>query len=204
MTSENWDRRYGEAAEGRELVWSPGPNRLVATLVEGLDPGTAIDLGAGEGRHAIWLAGRGWSVTAVDFSSVGLEQARALAGPGAERIDWVHADVTTWRPATPVDLVLVAYLHLRQASLRALFADLPSWVAPGGMLLVLGHDLENLRDGVGGPQDPDVLYSPELLALAADGLDIERCESVSRDVEKDGHVVRAVDTLLTARRRGGR
>lgn len=202
VTAQDWDHRYAEAARERATVWSPGPNRLVDELLADQSPGTAIDLGAGEGRHALWLAGRGWTVTAVDFSSVGLDQGRALVENGPGRVEWVVADVTDWAPDGPVDLVLVAYLHLPSESLVELLRRLPGWVAPGGTLLVLGHDRDNLERGIGGPPNPDVLYAPALLEDVVRGSDLEvdRCEQVLRPVEKGGQRADAIDTLLLAHR----
>src|SRR3954447_21569215 len=113
MRATEWDRRYAEQQQ-----WSSGPNALVAELLAGLPPGDAVDLAAGEGRHALWLAGLGWRVTAVDFSEVGL--ARGRAQPGADRVSWVTADVLAWTaPPGSVDLVLVAYLHLDEEEMVA-------------------------------------------------------------------------------------
>ena len=188
-----WDERYSAP----ERVWSSGPNEHVAGIVAPFAPGTAVDLGAGEGRHAIWLAERGWQVTAVDFSDVGLDRGRREA---AERsvhglISWVPADVTTWAPpgGNTFDLVLVAYLHLPED----VFTAAASWVAPGGHLVVVGHALRNLTDGVGGPQDPALLHSPEQLRGKAAGLDILRCEEVERATDTGGL---AIDVVLVARR----
>lgn len=202
MTAQDWDRRYADAARDRGLVWSPGPNRTIEELLADRSPGSAIDLGAGEGRHARWLAERGWAVTAVDFSEVGLEQGRSLTGDGPGRVEWVTADATDWSPEAPVDLVLVAYLHLPSAALIGVLRRLPDWVAPGGTLLVLGHDRDNLTRGVGGPPDPDVLYTPALLEESVRGsaLHVDRCEQVRRPVEKDGRRADAIDTVLLAHR----
>lgn len=202
MTAHDWDRRYADAARERGLVWSPGPNRTIEELLGDRPAGTAVDLGAGEGRHALWLAARGWTVTAVDFSQVGLDQGRAVAGDGPGRVEWITADVTAWVPEAPVDLVLVAYLHLPSESLTTVLRRLPGWVAPGGILLVLGHDRDNVERGVGGPPNPDVLYTPALLeeSVAGSGLHVDRCEQVLRPVEKDGRRADAIDTLLLAHR----
>lgn len=206
VTAQDWDRRYADAARERGLVWSPGPNHTVEEILAERPPSTAVDLGAGEGRHALWLASRGWTVTAVDFSGAGLEQGRALEPDGPGHVDWVHADATAWEPAQPVDLVLVAYLHLASGPLRDMLGRLPGWVDAGGALLVLGHDRENVERGVGGPPDPDVLYSTSLLeaSVQGSGLHVERCEQVPRAVEKDGRRADAIDTLLLARRARGR
>ncbi|KAB7739798.1 methyltransferase domain-containing protein [Nostocoides sp. F2B08] len=188
-----WNERYGAA----ERVWSSGPNEHVAEIVGSMAPGTALDLGAGEGRHAIWLAESGWTATAVDFAEIGLDRGRHEAeqrGLG-DRLTWVTADVTTWAPAegTEYDLVLVAYLHLPED----VFGRAATWVAPGGHLVVVGHALRNLTEGVGGPQDPAILNTPDQLREKARGLQILRCEEVERTTT-DGAT--AIDVALVARR----
>ena len=190
MQAADWDARYAERQQ-----WSAEPNALVAELLADLPPGEAVDLAAGEGRHALWLAGRGWRVTAVDFSATGLERGRSR--PGAERVTWVTADVLTWTPShANQDLVLVAYLHLPQADTLALLRRAVGWLRPGGRLLVLGHDLENLDRGVGGPQEPAILHSVERLAPVAALLDVARFEQVPRPTPAGT----ALDTLLRGRR----
>jgi SAM-dependent methyltransferase len=190
VRADDWDQRY---ADGQQ--WSSEPNALVAELLRGLPPGDAVDLAAGEGRHALWLAGLGWRVTAVDFSAVGLR--RGAAQPGAERIDWVTADVTTWTaPPASQDLVVVAYLHLSQDDTVAVLTRAVGWLRPGGRLLVLGHDVANIDSGVGGPQEPTILHSVERLAPVAELLTVDRLEQVRRETPAGT----ALDTLLWGRR----
>jgi SAM-dependent methyltransferase len=192
MRAEEWDERYAERQQ-----WSTEPNALVAELLTDLPAGDAVDLAAGEGRHALWLAGRGWRVTAVDFSDIGLSRGRT--GPGADRVSWVTADVTTWsaEPAS-ADLVLVAYLHLPEGETTDLLRRAVSWLRPGGRLLVLGHDVDNLTGGVGGPQEAAILHSVERLAPVAALLEVDRLERVRRQTP-DGT---ALDTLLWGRGTG--
>ncbi|SNS33629.1 Methyltransferase domain-containing protein [Geodermatophilus pulveris] len=192
MRAADWDARYAAQQQ-----WSAEPNALVADLLADLPPGVAVDLAAGEGRHALWLAGRGWRVTAVDFSAAGL--ARGRARPGAHRVTWVTADVLHWEaaPGSP-DLVLVAYLHLPEADTAALLHRAVGWLRPGGRLLVLGHDADNVAHGVGGPQDPAILYSTGRLAPVAALLDVDRLEQVRRETPAGT----ALDTLLWGRRPG--
>ncbi len=116
MDAAGWDERYAAS----ELVWSAEPNRFVAEVCADLAPGRALDLAAGEGRNAIWLAQRGWTVTATDFSAVGLDKGRRLADHAgvAERIAWVAADATTTDWPAEFDLVVVAYLQLVEAERR--------------------------------------------------------------------------------------
>jgi SAM-dependent methyltransferase len=190
VRAEDWDQRYADRQQ-----WSTEPNALVAELLAGLPPGDAVDLAAGEGRHALWLAGRGWRVTAVDFSAVGLD--RGVAQPGAEQVTWVTADVTTWTaPPASVDLVVVAYLHLPEADTVDLLTRAVGWLRPGGRLLVLGHDVDNIASGVGGPQEPAILHSVERLAPVADLLAVDRLEQVRRETPAGT----ALDTLLWGRR----
>jgi SAM-dependent methyltransferase len=186
----HWDARY---AESRRL-WSAEPNATVAEIVGPLPPGAAVDVGTGEGRHAVWLAALGWDVTAVDFSSVGVDKGRREADARALHVDWVVADAREWTPpaGTAYDLVLVAFLHLEGDVL----SRAGGWLAPGGRLVVLGHALRNLTDGVGGPQDPRLLHTEEQLRKAADGLVVERVGEVPRTTPEG----EAIDIALVARR----
>ena len=178
MDAARWDERYAAA----DLVWSAEPNRFVAEALTDLPPGRALDLAAGEGRNAIWLARRGWDVTAADFSRVALDKGRRLAGEVSLR--WVCIDVTQWDEPASYDLVVMAYLQVpaadRRASVQAGYAAL----RPGGTLFVVGHDSLNLTEGTGGPQDPDVLYTAEdvLADLAGEEFETLRAERVERPV----------------------
>lgn len=187
-----WDERY--AASDR--VWSAEPNAEVERILRSWPAGAALDLGAGEGRHAIWLAERGWRVTAVDFSSVGLDKGREEARRRDLSVSWVVADVLTWAPpaGTRFDLVLAAYLHLPEDVL----SRAGTWLAPGGSLVVVGHSLRNLTEGVGGPSDPNLLHTLDQLRSAAGGLDVHRCEEIIRPTV-DGD---AIDAVLVATRPG--
>jgi SAM-dependent methyltransferase len=192
MRAKDWDERYAERQQ-----WSAEPNAQIADLLAGLPPGDAVDLAAGEGRHALWLAGLGWHATAVDFSDLGL--ARGRAQPGADRVTWVTADVANWSTEpVSLDLVLVAYLHLPQTETAALLTRAVSWLRPGGRLLVLGHDVENVTAGVGGPQEPAILHSVDRLAPVAALLEVDRLEQVRRETPAGT----ALDTLLWGRRPG--
>jgi len=193
MDAEGWNRRYAEA----ELVWSAGPNRFVEAELADLPPGRAVDLAAGEGRNAIWLASRGWRVTAVDFSAVALDKGRRLAAARGVSVTWELADLATYQPPAS-DLVLIAYLHLPPDLWSQVLARAVVAVAPGGTLLVVGHDLANLTEGVGGPQDASRLYTAEGVAAALDGLDVQRAEQVRRPVPDTPRA--AIDTLVRARR----
>ncbi|MBC2932849.1 bifunctional 2-polyprenyl-6-hydroxyphenol methylase/3-demethylubiquinol 3-O-methyltransferase UbiG [Nocardioides sp. zg-1228] len=178
MDAQAWDERYAAS----ELVWSREPNRLVAAELADLPPGTAVDLGAGEGRNAIWLASHGWSATAVDFSQVALDKGARLA-EGLD-VTWVCADATTWQPPAPVDLVVVAYLQLPAADRRRAVRNAVTMLRPGGTFLLVAHDSTNLTEGTGGPQDPAVLMTAADVVDDLSGLDVEvvRAERVDRAV----------------------
>jgi SAM-dependent methyltransferase len=195
MQREDWDRRYADS----EFLWSMEPNRFVVRELGDLPPGRALDLACGEGRNAVWLAERGWQVTAVDFSQVGLQKARQLAEARGVTVDWVLADVREYQPENGAYLlVLVTYLQIPPVERAAVLLDACSALGPGGVLLVIGHDLANLSDGVGGPQDPALLYTPEAIAAELSGLLVQRAERVRRPVEVDGQTQDAIDTLVRA------
>ena len=202
MDRHDWDRRYSAT----DLVWTAEPNRWLVAEAAGLPPGRALDLGCGEGRNAVWLARQGWQVTAVDFSPVALAKGRRLAaGSGGPAVDWVEADVRTYRPEPAAyDLVLLAYVHLPEPDRGAVHRAAARAVAPGGVLLVVGHDTTNLRDGVGGPQDPAVLFTPADVVdnlASVDGLEVERAERVLRPVPMPDGERQAVDALVRVHRR---
>ena len=197
MDQHGWDERYGAG----ELVWGAGPNRFLVDEVTDLRPGTALDVACGEGRNAIWLASVGWQVVGVDFSPVGLEKARRLATQQGVTVDWVQADLTTWEPPCTYDLVAVMYLHLPRDLRHNVLARMARAVAPGGTLLVVAHDLSNLSEGFGGPQDPAVLYGPDdVLGDVGSLLMIERAGRVRRPVTTPEGEAIAIDVLVRARR----
>lgn len=180
MDAGAWDARYAAA----EQVWSIEPNQFVASELAELPAGTAIDLASGEGRNAIWLAERDWTVTGIDFSEVAVERARRTAGD--REVTWVVGDALTVE-LPEADLAVLAYLQLppeqRRTAVRRAFAALRR----GGTLLVVAHDSTNLTEGTGGPQDPTVLYTAEdvLADLESEELTVERAERVARRVTED-------------------
>jgi len=195
MEADDWNRRYGAA----ELIWTAQANRALMAETETLQPSRALDVGCGEGRNAVWLATKGWAVTGVDFSTVGLEKARQLAEAQAVEVEWVPADLRTYHPARQdYDLVIVLYLHLGAEDRRAVYGTAASALAPGGTMVVLGHDASNLTDGYGGPQDPAVLFTPDDVVDDLAGLSIVRAERVLRRVPTDAGERVAVDALVRA------
>ena len=198
--ADMWDRRYSAP----DLVWGAGPNRRLVTEVGGLPIGRALDLGAGEGRNALWLASLGWRVTAVDFSPVGISRLRDMAAERNLAVDAVVADLRRYEPPSDAfDLVILLYLQVPADLLDLVLARASRAVAPGGTLLLIGHDVENLDRGYGGPPDPAVLQSPEQVKAAiGDGLDIRVAQRVERRVDTPEGPRTAIDTLVRARRPG--
>ncbi len=197
MRAEEWDRRYEE----KPWLWRVEPNVFLVSEVGEMTPGRALDVACGEGRNAVWLAERGWQVDAVDFSQVAIERARELARQRGVEVNFTVADVTRYRPEPDAyDLVVILYLHLPPEQRRDVIARAREAVASGGTMLVIGHDLENLERGWGGPPDPEVHYTPDEIAFELEPLTIVKAERVVRAVETDEGVREAIDTLVRARR----
>lgn len=182
---DRWDERYA----ARELVWSAGPNALLARELIGLSPGGALDAGCGEGRNGLWLAEQGWQVTAVDFSAVGIDKGRQIAERRGLTLNWLVADVARDPlPDANYDLVIVLYLHTDPEERVLWLPRLINAVAPGGTFFYLGHDPSNITHGTGGPQDPDLLPSAEELSGYLAGFEIPTQAIQQRPVAEDpGH-----------------
>lgn len=197
MTSGDWDRRY----DTPDLIWSGEPNRFLREEAGDLPAGRALDLACGEGRNAVWLARRGWEVTAIDFSGVALAKAARLAAGHDVSLRLVEADLSEYVPEPgSADLVAVLYLHLDPVARTRVLARAAAAVAPGGVLLLVAHDLLNLTQGHGGPRDPAVLTTPEAVVAELPGLTIERAARVHRTVSTPDGDVQAIDTLVRASR----
>ncbi len=159
-----WEERYRSHAS----VWSGRPNAHLVAEVSGLAPGTAIDVGAGEGADAVWLARAGWRVTALEFSRTALARGAAQGVPG---IEWVQGDARTFTPPPAgYDLVTSSFVHLPTGQFAEYFARLVAMVAPGGTLLVGNHHPDDLANGVPRPPHPDLFVTAEeMAALLPDG-----------------------------------
>jgi SAM-dependent methyltransferase len=198
VDATTWDDRYRDA----ELVWSADPNMFVEQHCRDLPVGRSIDLAAGEGRNAIWLAERGWDATAVDYSPVAIDKARQIADRRDVTITTEVADLAGYVP-TPggYDLVVIAYLQLVDAELTPIVQRAAEAVAPGGKLVLVSHDLSNLESGYGGPQHPAVLTTPDqVVAALGDRLTVELAEVAERHVQTDDGERVALDTVVVAHR----
>lgn len=199
MDAAAWDEKYAR----RELVYGSPPNATLVELATSLPRGRALDLAAGQGRNALWLATRGWIVDAVDFSSVALTRAKEIADASPksvrDRLTWVHADVTNLAPDPNYDLVLIFYLHLNELDRQKAISAAITALKPDGILMILGHHRHSVGTGVGGPQDPEILYTPEELASdIGDRLRVVTSETRRRETAAGT----ALDSLLLASKSG--
>ncbi|AVH20889.1 class I SAM-dependent methyltransferase [Nocardia cyriacigeorgica] len=157
MDQQFWDEMYGS----REQLFSGLPNDVLVAEVSGLAPGQALDVGCGEGADARWLAEQGWKVTAVDVSRVALERAAATS----DEVAWSHADLTAVPPPpASFDLVSAHYFPIELEPDHATIRGLIDAVAPGGTLLVVGHDPADFPPDHDHGFDPRDYYQPEQVA----------------------------------------
>jgi SAM-dependent methyltransferase len=192
---EDWDKRYAEV----ENLWSAKPNRFLVAEVAELPPGRALDLACGEGQNAIWLASLGWRVVGVDYSPVAIDKARARAAREDVDVEFVCSDLLEYAPAPEsFDLVLVLYLHLPAAERHVVLDRAVKGLAAGGTFVLVGHDLLNATEGVGGPSDDSILYTPDEIVADLDELRVEKAERVLRDVADADRP--AIDALVRAQR----
>lgn len=143
-----WDQMWqGDRAES---MGTSQPNPHLVEQVSDLTPGTALDAGCGAGAEAIWLAARGWQVTAADIAVAALDRAAARADTGgvAGSVQWVLADLSVWNPDTRYDLVTTHYAHPAMPQLE-FYDRIASWVAPMGTLLIVGHLHRDAAEGDG-------------------------------------------------------
>jgi SAM-dependent methyltransferase len=153
----------------------------------------AVDLASGSGRHALWLAAHGWQVTAVDFSRAAVERGREQGAAAGVSVDWRVADALDWAPDTPVQLVLVAFFQLPADQLRQVLRRAATWLTPDGSLLYVGHAMDNLAHGTGGPPRPEVLATVGDLAGVGEGYEIRALGHVRRPVPEHRD---AIDIVL--------
>ncbi|WP_017591501.1 class I SAM-dependent methyltransferase [Nocardiopsis potens] len=203
--AEFWDEMY----LAKDAVWSGRPNQTLVQEAAGLEPGRALDVGAGEGADAVWLARQGWKVTAADVSEVALERAAGHAAAAgaevAEAIDWWRVDMLEAAPAPAgYDLVSAFFFHVEPGPRAKVLDRLAAAVAPGGTLLFVGHDPSHV-ELVGGDRPPlELFFTAEEIAA---GLDPGEWEVVTAEkrtrpaaVGGEGHV-HTTDVVLRARRR---
>jgi 2-polyprenyl-3-methyl-5-hydroxy-6-metoxy-1,4-benzoquinol methylase len=190
-----WNQRYTQNGS----VWGAAPNQFVADRLADLEPCRILDLGCGQGRNAIWLAGRGHAVTAVDVSDVAIQQATELAADAGVTVEFVAADLGAWEPQEAAfDLVLLAYIQAPAPIREELHRKAARALAPGGSVFLIAHHKENLEHGIGGPPSLEVLFDEEEIAGDFVGFVIEENTRVLRPVVDGGGD--AIDLLFVARK----
>jgi SAM-dependent methyltransferase len=205
LGADFWNERYASAP----AIWSGRPNPQLITEATRLSPGRALDVGAGEGADAIWLAQQGWTVTAVDISSIALrraaDHARAAGDDVAARIAFEERDFTAWAPAVgSFDLVSAQFIHVPPDRRDGLNRALAAAVAPGGVLLIVGHHPLDLETGLRRPSRADLLFTAEDVVGVLDPVEWEILATEARPriaAGPDGADVPVHDAVLLARRR---
>ena len=195
-----WDRRYSD----RVQLWSGKPNGALVAEVAGLPPARVLDVGCGEGADAVWLASRGWHVTALEVSGVALERAAGHARDAGVTIRWVHAGLAEAAlPPASFDLVSAQYPSLLRTPDAAAERALLAAVAPGGVLLLVHHagmDTQQVHDN--GFDPADYVWPSMVAALLNDDWEVELDEERPRMAPDGGAGAHhADDVVLRARRR---
>lgn len=192
-----WDELHGE----REIE-SDDPDATLVAQVSRLVPGTVLDLACGSGTNAVWMASHGWRVTGVDWSPVALEKARTRASQAGVRAEWIQADLLEWTPPMEAfDLVTILFLHLVPEERRIAYPAAARAVAPGGHLLVIGHDMTH--DGP-GPEAERRFTAEELgaeISVTVPGMLVEEALVQGRGAGSGPGPVDAI--LRMTRERGG-
>ena len=194
-----WDERY----TGDDSIWSGQPNPQLVDLVTPLTAGTALDVGCGEGGDVIWLAQQGWRATGADFSANGLDRAARHAEQAgvADRTDWWQVDARTFEAAgREFDLVTTHFLHPPESGIVDVVRRLATAVAPGGHLLVVGHEPSRHHTQLTESHLKAMWFADDLLPGLPDGFEPVVVEQRPRSVVRDGERFDIADSTLLARR----
>ena len=195
----SWEERYA----GEERIWSGGPNPQLVAEVAGLTPGTALDVGCGEGGDVIWLAQQGWRVTGADFAANGLARAARHAEQAgvADRTDWWQVDARAFAAGgRSFDLVTSHFLHPPDAGMVEVTRRLADAVAPGGHLLVVGHAPSEVFTQLTAGQRRAMFLAEDLLPGLPAGFEALVVEQRPRTMTREGVPVDVHDSTLLARR----
>jgi len=195
----SWEERYS----GEERIWSGNPNAQLVAEVSGMTPGTALDVGCGEGCDVIWLARQGWRVTGADFSANGLARAARHAEEAkvADRTDWWQVDARTFAAdGRSYDLVTTHILHPPDGGMVEVTRLLTEAVAPGVHLLVVGHAPSEVFTQLTATQRSAMFLAEDLVPGLPHGFDARVIEQRPRTMTRDGVTVDVHDSTLLARR----
>jgi SAM-dependent methyltransferase len=185
---EKWNQRYLEGTHG-----TLPPDRLLIDAfdryIEPLfpDAGRALDIAGGTGRHAIFLAAKGWRVRLTDIAEAGIMNARKNAGSLASRIEFRVEDLTRFQGSDASYDVINVFFFLR----REMFGELIKALNPGGLLIYKGYTREQVRFG-GGPTNPEYLFGENELLHAFRELRVLHYAELIRDCGQAEFVGRKV------------
>ncbi|BCJ49033.1 hypothetical protein Asp14428_05080 [Actinoplanes sp. NBRC 14428] len=196
----SWDERYS----GAEKIWSGDPNPQLVAEAAKLAPGTALDVGCGEGGDVIWLARHGWTVTGADFSANGLARAARHAEQAgvAGRVDWWQVDARAFTAGDrSYDLVTSHFLHAPDGGMVDVTRRLTEAVAPGGHLLVVGHAPSDMFAHLTAAHRKAMFLAADLLPALPDTFEVLVAEQRPRTTVRDGVTYDIDDSTLLARRR---
>ena len=183
MDKAFWDSKYSVD----EYIYTKEVNRFVKESLSDLKPAKMIDLAGGEGRNTVFFAEKGWQAENIDLSSVGLEKCQRLAAERgvSDKVVTTNASALDFQSKlAPVDLGVCAYLQIPQADLEVALTGLVESISPGGVFFGVWHALENLKEGFGGPQNPEVLPSTQSMTALLSKLPLE----ISFVTNRDGQV----------------
>lgn len=199
MDSARWNERYRESAQD----WPHEPTALVAATAAALPIGTALDVACGTGRNAIYLAQQGWRVSALDFSAVAIEYARTRSAAEGVHVDWRVQDALAFRSEPRFDLIVICYLQIPVEQMIGVVRAAEQALHPGGTLLVVAHDRDNVEHGTGRPRDQSAVYSaPELAAALTIPIEIAEQQRHEKDHGPVRDGVMQIDCVVRARKPG--
>jgi SAM-dependent methyltransferase len=183
-------------------MFSGRPNGALVAEVSGLPPGRALDVGCGEGADAVWLADRGWNVTALDVSRVALDRAALRAQQAGVDVEWVQSGLEDASlPPGAFDLVSAQYPAMLRTPGNDAERALLGAVAPGGVLLFVHHADIDVEEAKARGFDPnDYVLPANVAALLGDGWDVTVDERRARDVPAGAGSQHTHDVVLRARR----
>ena len=199
LSDEFWDQRFS----ANEYVYGTEPNDFLFDQAPRIPPGRVLCLGEGEGRNAVFLAGRGYPVTAVDFSREAQRKAVALAHRHAVAIGYVISDLQDYEPDPGAFSGVVSiFCHLLPAVRREVYRRAVAALQPGGVIIVEAYSPAQLAFATGGPKDPTMLLSKDALVQELPGLELVIAQEVERDVREGKlHGGHSAVTQVVARRR---
>jgi SAM-dependent methyltransferase len=191
-----WSDKY--RAAGDDYLFGTGPNRFLAAQASWMDGGgRALSIADGEGRNAVWLAERGFDVTATELSPVALDKAARLAAQRGVSVDFAHADALCWTyPEESFDLVVGVFIQFAAPDeRRVLFDNMKRTLKPGGRIVLQGYTPKQLDYRTGGPSAVENLYTAALLREAFGDLELE-CLQEYEDVLSEGLAHRGQSALI--------